>query len=128
MEALAPKDSATAAWALHHCAQSLACSLDGFPAMKPAPLRWLAGVLVFPRLLARGYLGHDLGAGVPGLPAPPAGQSFEDARRFLLATMDRFDAAKEPLAEHFLLGRGSKAQWDRYHAIHLAEHLEGLAS
>ena len=117
-----------ASFSLHqllvHCAQSIEYSLTGYPQMKPAWLRATVR-LVRGRFLARGAMRHNLTAPVPGAPALPREGDMEAAWARLLAALDRFEAHTEPLRDHFMFGRLTKAEYERIHAMHLADHLNG---
>lgn len=113
---------------LLHCAQSIEYSLTGYPAMKPAWLRATVGRLVRGRFLARGAMRHNLTAPVPGAPELPRDGDMDAAWSRLLTALDRFAGNTAPLCDHFLFGRLSKAEYERIHAMHLADHLSGRQS
>ncbi len=112
--------------AMAHCAQSIDCSIVGYP--KPAPwlVRGLIGPMVLKRFLRQGFMRHDTNAPVPGLTAPPAGLSAADGVAKLEAAIARFTAHSGPLAPHFAYGPVSKAAYEAVHAMHAANHLDAL--
>lgn len=112
-----------AAQALAHCAQSIELSRTGYPSMKPGWFRATVGRIALGRFLARGYLTHDRGAAIPGAPTLEPGAPFEVARARLVAAIDAFEAHDGPLAPHFAYGPVEKPDYDRVHAMHVADHL-----
>jgi hypothetical protein len=112
--------------AMAHCAQSIDCSIVGYP--KPAAwlVRGLIGPMVLKRFLRQGFMRHDTNAPVPGLTAPPAGLSAADGVAKLEAAIARFTAHPGPLAPHFAYGPVSKAAYEAVHAMHAANHLDAL--
>jgi hypothetical protein len=112
---------------LVHCAQSIEYSLTGYPVMKPALLRATIGPLVLRLFLMRGAMRHNLAAPVPGAPALSEQGELAAAWERLAAAMERFLAHTGPLCAHFLYGSLSKAQYERVHAMHLADHLSAFA-
>lgn len=121
----APDKSFSLHQLLVHLAQSIEYSLSGFPQMKPAWLRATVGRLVRGRFLGRGAMSHNLTAPVPGAPELPREGDVDAAWKRLYTALDRFEAHTAPLHDHFMFGRLSKAEYERMHAMHLADHLNG---
>ena len=116
----------TTAHHLDHCAASVVASLDGYPAQKPWLVRVTIGRLVKRRFLARGRMSHDTFAPLPGgqeLPDRP----LADARAALVAAIARFRGAHGALAPHPVYGACTAAEYERLHAIHVADHLRTVA-
>jgi hypothetical protein len=111
---------------LQHCAQSIEMSLDGFPTLKPAFVRATIGRWVARRFLRRGRLGHGLDVPIPGAPALRPELDPAEAHARLLASIDRFLAHEGPLQPHFVFGHLDRASFDRMHALHLADHFDGV--
>jgi len=111
---------------LIHLCQSIECSLRGYPAMKPAWLRATVGRLVAGRFLRRGEMKHDHGAPVPGEPAISADGDLGKAWARLHAAIAAFQAASDPLPPHFFFGALTKAEYERIHAMHIADHLSAV--
>jgi hypothetical protein len=111
--------------ALNHCAESVECSVSGFPGGWPPFLRATLGRLVLSRFLKRGQMSHDLEAPVPGLPMAPDAPLGEAILR-LRAAIARFRAASE-LEPHAVYGLVDRETYDRVHAMHIADHLGDLA-
>jgi hypothetical protein len=113
---------------LSHCAESIECSLAGYPKLKPAWLRATVGRLVKRRFLARQAMKHDTAAGLPGLPpisgdvAPAAGL---ERLRTAISAFRRYDGSA--LAPHPVFGNCTKAEYDQLHAMHIVDHLGALA-
>jgi hypothetical protein len=109
---------------LVHAAQSIECSLHGFPEHKPAAFQRTAGALAFATFHALGRMRHDLAEPIPGveeLPAPGADVGAALAR--LRAAAEAFRASDAPLQPHFAYGALDKAEYEAAHAMHLANHL-----
>lgn len=119
--ALVPSGGWSLARVLHHCAFSVECSLQGFPQLKPLPVRRLVGPLVLARFISAGRMRHGLAAPLGGEPAPP-GDDVARAVERLRAAIAAFRAA-DALHEHPVYGRVSKPDFERAHAMHLADHL-----
>jgi hypothetical protein len=124
----AASPSSTGDWtvfqALEHCAESIRYSMTGFPAMKPPFVRVTVGRLVSGFFLWRGAMSHDLAAPVPGAPGIEAKGDVKGAAADLLAVIEDFNTFDKPLAPHFLYGDRSKADYDKLHAMHIANHLD----
>jgi hypothetical protein len=112
--------------AMAHCAQSIECSIDGYP----RPAAWLIRVLVGPwvlkRFLKKGFMRHDTNAPVPGVPPPEGGLSAEAGVARLESAIRRFVAHSGALAPHFAYGPVSKQNYEAIHAMHTANHLDAL--
>ena len=112
----------TPAQVLEHCAQSIDCQMKGFPAMKPAVVRATVGRVVLGVFLARGRMSHDRVAQVPGLEAP-VNRPWAEAVDRLAASVRALQGWQTELAPHAVFGAMSKARGERYHAIHVSDHL-----
>lgn len=124
-----PLPDAPGAWTtaqhLDHCADSIAASVDGYPALKPLIIRVTIGAIVKRRFLRAGAMRHDTHAPLPG-GAPPPPRALDDARASLRAAIERFRGHTGPLAPHPVYGRCSAADYQRLHAIHVADHLRAI--
>jgi hypothetical protein len=116
----------TGAWdvpeVLHHVAQSVEFSLDGFPQLKPAWFRATLGRLAFAIFSARGRMSHALDAPIPGAPPIASGLPLDTAVARALAALDRFERHGGPLQPHFAYGALDKAAFLRAHLMHLNDH------
>ncbi|HWI11894.1 MAG TPA: DUF1569 domain-containing protein [Burkholderiaceae bacterium] len=116
----------TGAWdvpqVLHHVAQSVEYSLDGFPQLKPAWFRATLGRLAFAIFSARGRMSHALDAPIPGAPPIASGLPLTAAVAHVLAALDRFERHDGPLQPHFAYGALDKAAFGRAHLMHLNDH------
>jgi Protein of unknown function (DUF1569) len=111
---------------LDHCARSIAYSMQGFPQLKPVLFRAVVGAAAFHVFDWRGEMRHDLSAEIPGDPGPAQVLPFDAALQALrqrIADFDRWTGALQP---HFAYGTLTKAQYERAHAMHLANHLATL--
>lgn len=109
---------------LVHAAQSIECSLHGFPEPKSAAFQRTAGALAFATFHALGRMRHDLAEPIPGVEALPApGADVGAALARLRAAAEAFRASSAPLQPHFAYGALDKAEYEAAHAMHLANHL-----
>jgi len=109
---------------LHHSAQSIEYSLDGFPQLKPAWFRASVGSMAFAVFSARGKMSHGLEEPIPGAPAIASGQPLDAAVEHLMSALGRFERHGLALAPHFAYGALSKPEYTRAHLMHLANHWE----
>ena len=132
VDGLAPGASVPAPWSLPqvlaHCAQSIELSLSGFPRMRSALFRSTAGRLAARTFVRRGYLHHDLQAAIPGAPALPAELTREAAVGRLREAVRQFRAHSGALAPHFAYGNVSRADYEKLHAMHAADHLAAVTA
>ena len=109
---------------LHHSAQSVEYSLDGFPQLKPAWFRASLGSMAFAVFSARGKMSHGLEEPIPGAPVIASGQPLNAAVEHLMNALNRFERHSAALAPHFAYGALSKSEYMRAHLMHLANHWE----
>ncbi|WP_295977853.1 DUF1569 domain-containing protein [uncultured Variovorax sp.] len=109
---------------LHHGAQSIEYSLDGFPQLKPAWFRASLGRTAFAVFSARGKMSHGLDEPIPGAPAIASGRPLDAAVAHLMSALERFDRHGSALSPHFAYGALSKPEYTRAHLMHLANHWE----
>jgi hypothetical protein len=109
---------------LHHSAQSVEYSLDGFPQLKPAWFRSSLGSMAFAVFSARGRMSHGLEEPIPGAPAIASSQPLDAAVDHLMTALARFERHGAALAPHFAYGALSKPEYTRAHLMHLANHWE----
>jgi hypothetical protein len=112
----------TLAQMLNHAAQSIDCSIDGFPEMKSALFRAAVGSVAFAVFQARGKMTHSLVEPIPGAPALDAQAALPPAITRAVESLRRFEAHTGALAPHFAYGELDKAQYTRAHLMHLANH------
>lgn len=108
---------------LAHCAQSIECSLEGYPRHRAALFRATLGRVALAKFLRAGRMSHDLEAGIPGVPDPDASLALPEAIGRLRAAIARFSAHQGAFAPHFAYGPVTREQYDRVHAMHVANHL-----
>jgi hypothetical protein len=108
---------------LLHCAQSIDCSLDGYPRPRSALFRATVGRIAKRKFLAQGFMSHGLDAPIPGAPAlEDTGLAPAVAR--LRQAIVRFEAAEaSALKPHLAYGPCDKREYEALHAMHLADHL-----
>jgi len=115
-------------WAqtLTHCAQSIEYSMSGFPEMKPALFQRTVGTAAISVFAWRGRMTHDLGEPIPGAPPLVASAPAAAAIERLLASMQAFIQWPGTLRPHFAYGELAKPEYERAHAMHLANHLSAF--
>jgi len=111
---------------LAHSAQSIECSVDGYPEHKPAAFKWTIGRMAIWTFLRKGSMSHDVTAPVPGLAEPPDDLSLQDGIARLRAAIHGFETHEGAYAPHLAFGPLSKAHYEQFHAMHLADHLKTL--
>lgn len=111
---------------LVHCAQSIEYSLHGFPELKPAVFRGTVGPAAFAVFEWRGRMSHNRTEPIPGAPSlAPEADAAGAAARLRQAIAD-FRAAPGPLQPHFAYGALDKPDYERAHALHLADHFSAF--
>ncbi len=115
-------------WAqtLVHCAQSIEYSMSGFPQLKSELFRSTVGSTALAFFSWRGRMTHDLAEPIPGAPALAGEADGDRALARLRAAIVAFARWKGPLEPHFAYGQLAKAEYERAHAMHLANHLSGF--
>jgi len=111
-----------------HCAQSIEYSMTGFPQMKPALFQRTLGSAAIAAFTWRGRMTHDLAEPIPGAPPLDAGATAPGAMARLQASMQAFAQWSGPLRPHFAYGELAKPEYERAHAMHLANHLSAFAA
>ncbi|WP_127996884.1 DUF1569 domain-containing protein [Piscinibacter defluvii] len=120
----------TGAWdlaqVLHHAAQSVEYSMQGYPQPRPAWFRASVGPLAFALFSARGRMSHALDEPIPGAPANARGLPLAAAVDRVVAALTSFEAHTGALAPHFAYGALGKDDYRRAHLMHLANHWDEL--
>jgi hypothetical protein len=111
---------------LTHCAQSVECSLRGYPQLKPALFRWTVGRLAIWTFLRRGSMTHDLDAPIPGLEPPPPDLPTHVGAARLRDAIRAFREHEGAFAPHLAFGPLSRGQYEQLHAMHLCDHLRAV--
>ena len=109
---------------LHHAAQSIEYSMQGFPQLKSELFRKSVGPAAFGVFDAFGSMRHSLTEPIPGAPDIAAGQTIEPAVMRLSQALRSFEAHAGPLMPHFAYGALDKPNYLRAHLLHLANHWE----
>ncbi|MDX3310860.1 DUF1569 domain-containing protein [Streptomyces sp. ME08-AFT2] len=126
-ELLAPGNPWNLSQTLQHCAQTVRYSVTGYPALKPALFRATAGVLAKRVFLLRGAMKHSLAAEIDGAPPLDPHLPVTEAAAGLTDAVALFTGHTAEHAPHPAYGRCTHDEFARLHAMHLAEHLPGLA-
>ncbi|MGY4830713.1 DUF1569 domain-containing protein [Sphaerotilaceae bacterium SBD11-9] len=116
----------TGAWdlahVLHHAAQSVEYSLQGFPALKPGWFRASVGPAAATVFSARGRMNHALAEPIPGAPEIAQAQALAPAVDRAIAALQAFERYTGRLHPHFAYGELSKDDYRRAHLMHFANH------
>lgn len=113
----------TLAQTLAHCAQSIEYSIDGYPKLKPAFIRATVGPLIKKRFLAKGEMSHDLEGVIEGAPALHPQEPLRDVLTRLRSAIQRFRAHTGEYMPHLAYGTCSREEYEKLHAMHIANHL-----
>lgn len=111
---------------LTHCAQSVECSMLGYPIQQHEIYQATIGKLAFSLFSTLGYMKHPLDEPIPGAPELEAHGNHGQALARLRKAYVDFEQYTGPLAPHFTYGELSKADYTRAHVMHLNNHLEEL--
>ena len=111
---------------LAHCAQSIEYSLTGFPTQRGLLVRRVIGPWLLRKYLRQGFMTHDVNAPIPGAPEVPAELSFSDGSERLKTAIAQFRGHSGILAPHFAFGKVSREDYEKLHAMHLADHLRSF--
>ncbi len=107
---------------LQHLAQSIEFSIQGYPEARSVLFQRTLGRTAFAAFDARGQMSHDLAEPIPGAPALDPEQGLKIAVQRLLDAMQAFSAHKGPFKPHFAYGQLDRAEYQRAHLMHLANH------
>ncbi len=129
-----PKFRSTGQWdansVLHHCAQSIEYSIIGYPENKNILFQKTIGKVVLTVFLSKGFMKHNLADPIPGAPPlPAASNDFSSGLERLKNAINSFTNHTGDFAPHFVYGHVSKSEYDKIHAMHIANHfnaMEGL--
>ena len=115
-------------WAqtLVHCAQSIEYSMSGFPQARSQAFQRTVGAAAFTVFSWRGRMTHDLGEPIPGAPPLDADAEVAVAVERLKRSVLAFTQWQQPLRPHFAYGDLSKAEYEKAHAMHLANHFSAF--
>lgn len=109
-----------------HCAKTIDYSMKGYPKMKPVIIRASIGKIAFSKFMNQGYMQHNLTADVPGSPEIHDNDNATEGIDMLLKAIDTFQHYGEKLKPHLLFGNLQKEEYDKYFAMHIADHLSEL--
>lgn len=111
---------------LHHCSQSIEYSLTGYPENKNFLIQNTIGKLVKNRFLSQGYMSHNLNDPIPGAPALPNEEPIISGLQRLRLAIQNFLSLKGNPAPHFVYGAASRSEYEKIHAMHVANHLSAF--
>lgn len=104
-----------------HLALAIRLPMEGVPVKFPYLIRRFFGPLCRSLSFRVGWIPE--GVRVPAVYLPPPGSMAGAAAEELRTAIERIDSFTGKLDEHPLLGRLSRAGWERFHCLHCAHHL-----
>ena len=116
----------TLAQAVAHCAQSIECSITGYPKLRSGLFRATIGPIVKRKFLRAGAMSHDCTAPIAGAPDIPADVTLGAACDRADAAIRAFAAHQGALAPHLAYGACSKDEYASLHLLHLRDHLRAF--
>jgi hypothetical protein len=112
---------------LHHCAQSIEYSITGYPENKNILIQKTIGKIVLYKFLSQGYMSHNLNDPIPGAESlPPSKNNINEGIKRLKDSIEAFQKHTQKLAPHFVYGEVSKQDYERVHAMHVANHFSAI--
>ena len=108
---------------ISHLAQSIEYSMNGFPELKNPVFRFTVGKIAFSVFSSRGYMSHDLNAPIPGASELDKNTEVKLAFQRLYKSIEDFKNFSSELKPHFAYGNLEKSEYDKAHAMHIANHL-----
>jgi hypothetical protein len=125
-----PAARSTGTWplgaVLEHLAQSIDMSMQGFAQPKSALFQNTLGAAAFTVFKWRGKMSHGLAEPIPGAPALTLTQSTSDGAARLRRAIQSFTAHTGALQPHFAYGKLSRADYERAHSFHVANHQDEI--
>lgn len=113
---------------IQHSTQSIGYAMTGCPELKPAIVRRTVGRAAKHTFLGRGRMKHNLSAPVPGAPDLDDSEGVAAALTQLHDVIAALSSYTGTLHAHPVYGQCTKEQAARLQAMHLREHLPGLAA
>jgi len=111
---------------LVHCTQTIEFSMKGYPKLKPGIIRMTVGKIAIKKFLKQGYMKHSLTAPVPSAPEIKDDGDEVAAMKSLISAINKFIAFTSELQPHLLFGTLTKSEYNKYFAMHIADHLSEL--
>ena len=106
---------------LHHLELGIRLPMEVVPVKFSWPVRRLFGPVALRLSFWMRWIPE--GVRVPELYLPPPDRDATQEAVSLRAAINRFESHVGQFDEHPLLGRLSRAQWERFHCLHCAHHL-----
>ena len=111
---------------LTHCAQSVECSILGYPKQNSKLFQKTIGKLAFYSFSFLGQMHHPLDEEIPCAPdIEDSGNLDEALQRLNQAYLD-FSNYTGPLSPHFAYGELSREEYSLAHVMHLNNHLQEI--
>lgn len=118
---------ATGAWpagkVFAHLEQSIRCSMQGYPDMKPGWFRHTLGPAALFVFEARGAMSHRLDEPIPGTPILAEDLDVQSTLESLIDSLAAFATFDGPLQPHFAYGELDHGRYVRAHVLHIRQHL-----
>jgi hypothetical protein len=116
------------AWGLgqnaEHLARAIEQSMDGYPSLLPAPVRWLIRWMALGKILRHEVITRKVPA--PPYMRPADGVEDRAGVERLRAAVARFNAHAGPLHPSPAFGKLTREQWREVHVWHSEHHLSHL--
>lgn len=141
-EKLVSNTSWSIASTLIHMAQSIECSMTGYPEHKPQLFKDTLGTLAFSAFEAKGAMTHNLEEPIPGINTKKSVNNnveskqkrdtknnkspVQAAKQRLIDALLMFDSYQQPLSEHFAYGVLNKQQYTAAHLMHIYNHFSAI--
>lgn len=111
---------------LNHAAQSIEYSMKGYPELRSPFFRYTVGKIAISVFLSRGFMSHGLNDPIPGAPELEKNTSLEQAFQRIYRAIDTFQKFEGELKPHLAYDTLAKEDYDKAHAMHIANHLSSL--
>lgn len=109
-----------------HCAQSIECSMRGYPEHKSALFQHTIGRAAFSVFASRGRMSHALDEPIPGVSSPEPSTDAAVGLAKLREAFTIFRRFDGQLAPHFAYGELDKREYEVAHVMHFYNHLEQI--
>lgn len=114
--------------AIAHCAQSIECSITGYPKLRSGLFRATIGPIVKRKFLRAGKMSHDVTAQIAGAQAITDDVALAAACDRAEAALRAFAAHAGPLAPHLAYGACTKDEYAHLHWFHFEDHLRSFGA
>lgn len=116
----------TPAHVFRHCAQSIEYSMSGYPKMNSWLFRNTIGPIAKSKFIGDGQMSHDINDPIPGAPDIANSDDHSAAIGELIVVIEKYSAYRDELRDHFAFGGATHEQYEKLHAMHIADHLSAM--